>query len=61
MELTVKSKEITKAIAYTCDAVEDEEIDKISKSDKEIKVDGDTYKWTSSTTVKIVDGSRKNR
>ncbi|MBS7219757.1 MAG: S-layer homology domain-containing protein [Clostridiales bacterium] len=59
VELTVKSKEITKAIAYTCDAVEDEEIDKISKSDKEIKVDGDTYKWTSSTTVKIVDGSGK--
>ena len=59
VELTVKSKEITKAIAYTCDAVEDEEIESISKSDKEIEVDGDTYKWTSSTTVKIVDGNGK--
>lgn len=59
VELTVKSKEITKAIVYTCDAVEDEEIEKISKSDKEIKVDGDRYKWTSSTTVKIVDGNGK--
>lgn len=57
VEMTIKSKEITKITATTCKTVEDEEIEEINTSKKRITVDGDDYTYTSSTKVSVKDGN----
>lgn len=55
VELTIKSSEITKVVATTCDTV-DGDLDDIDTGDKTITVDNDDYDYTSSTTVSVNDG-----
>ena len=57
VEMTIKSKEITKITATTCKTVEDEEIEEINTSKKRMTVDGDDYTYTSSTKVSVKDGN----
>ncbi len=59
IELTLKSSKIVKAVATSCTSIDDEEIESVTTSSNKIKIDGDTYKYTSSTTVDIVDGNGK--
>lgn len=55
VELTIKSKEITRVIAYTC-TTKDGTLKDIDTSSKTIKVGTKEYDYTSSTTVSITDG-----
>ncbi|MCD8037307.1 MAG: S-layer homology domain-containing protein [Clostridiales bacterium] len=55
VELTLDDDEIIKVVATTGEADEGD-LDDIDTSDKEITVDGNTYDYTSSTTVSVIDG-----
>ncbi len=55
VELTIKSKEITKVVAYTC-TTKDGALKDVDTSDKTIKVGTKEYDYKTSTTVSIIDG-----